>query len=344
MTMTSAEIKDGLAKRLIGQEAALGSIAPYIVAYNAGLNPEARPVASLLLLGPTGTGKTRTVEALADVLHHDETKMLRIDCGQFVLQHEIAKLLGAPPGYLGHRETAPMITQKKLDSLTSEHCPISILLFDEIEKAHNAMFEVLLSILDKAIFSLGDNTTVNFSNTLIFFTSNLGAREMYNTVTPHLGFSPADSTSDMGKKLERIGMVAMRKRFTPEFINRLDEILTYSSLTPEAIEAIFTLAVDKVRASIFKRFGQASFMLVFSDEAVKYLITKGFSPRHGARELSRTIFRQVTQPLSNLIVEHGIPPGAICKVSVAADDTIALNILDPATVDRIMKTNGVAKK
>src|SRR6202140_4355941 len=151
-----------LSQRVIGQPNATRVIVPYIQMYQAGLAPEGRPVGVFLLLGPTGTGKTKTVEALAEILHGSEKNLLKGDCGEFQMEHEVAKLIGAPPGYLGHRETQPILTQKKLNSVTSEKSVLSIVLFDEIEKAAPSMTRLLLGVLDKAVLRLGDNTAVNF--------------------------------------------------------------------------------------------------------------------------------------------------------------------------------------
>ena len=160
------EDPDGLAARLrellVGQPEAIDIIVPYVQMYQAGLAPDGRPVGVVLLLGPTGTGKTRTVEALAEVLHGSSKNLLKIDCGEFQMEHEVAKLIGAPPGYLGHRETQPMLTQAKVNAVASEESEISLILFDEIEKAAPSMTRLLLGILDKATLRLGDNSSVNF--------------------------------------------------------------------------------------------------------------------------------------------------------------------------------------
>src|SRR6201993_739833 len=163
-------------------------IVPYVQMYQAGLSPEGRPAGVFLLLGPTGTGKTRTVEALADVLHGREKHLLKVDCGEFQMEHEVAKLIGAPPGYLGHRETPPMLTQQKLGSVTSESSNLALVLFDEIEKPAPSMTRLLLGVLDKAVLRLGDNTSVNFERSMIFLTSNLGSREMLREIQPDFGF------------------------------------------------------------------------------------------------------------------------------------------------------------
>ncbi len=333
MSMTTAQLYEKLTTLVIGQNKALEAIIPYIVAHTAGLASPTRPVACMLLLGPTGSGKTKTAEALAEVLHGDEKKLIRIDCGQFALQHEVAKLIGAPPGYLGHRETSPLLTQKKLDNVTTEGCPISIVLFDEIEKAHPSIFQMLLSVTDKGSLTLGDNTSVTFNNSLLFFTSNLGAREMQRTIMPDLGFAPAQTSVN---KLDKIGMVAVRKKFTPEFINRLDEVIVYEPLGTLAIHEIFTLAIDKVRGNIFSKYGVNSFLLIFTEECSEALIKEGFSDRYGARELGRVIFRRVTKLLSNKLVDSGIAAGAVVRLYLKSDE-ILLEILDPETIKKLAK-------
>src|ERR1700751_3463737 len=177
-----------LSSKVVGQPNVINVIVPYIEMFQAGLAPENRPVGVFLLLGPTGTGKTRTVEALAEAIHGSSRNVLKMDCGEFQMEHEVAKLIGAPPGYLGHRETQPMLTQAKVNAVASEESEISLILFDEIEKAAPSMTRLLLGILDKATLRLGDNSSVNFERSLIFLTSNLGAREMNREIAPGFGF------------------------------------------------------------------------------------------------------------------------------------------------------------
>ncbi len=179
-----ADLLEQLTTRVIGQSHAMTQIVPYVQMHRAGLAPEGRPAGVFLLLGPTGTGKTRTVEVLADVLHGSERNLLKVDCGEFQMEHEVAKLIGAPPGYLGHRETQPMLSQQKLSSVTSETSNLSLILFDEIEKAAPSMTRLLLGVLDKATLRLGDNSNVNFERSLIFLTSNLGADAMRKELYP----------------------------------------------------------------------------------------------------------------------------------------------------------------
>jgi len=336
MSMTSIEIIESLQAKIIGQGASIESIVPYITAFSAGLTSDARPIGNFLLLGPSGTGKTHSVECLADVLHGDAKKLIRVDCGQFTLSHEVAKLLGAPAGYLGHRETTPLITQKRLAENTTDHCPISIVLFDEIEKAHSSLFDTLLSITDKASLSMGDNSTVSFANSLIFFTSNIGARQMAATITPELGFGIGGKSAASHTKMEKVGMVALKKKFSPEFLGRIDEVIVYNTLTYEAVKSIFTIVVDKLRSNIYKKHGDRSFLLVFSEDAISFLISKGYSDQYGARELSRILFRHVTNPLSDLVTSVGISPGAVCRVSLA-EEKIVLTVLDHDIVENALK-------
>jgi CheY-like chemotaxis protein len=287
--------------------------------FQAGLAPEGRPVGVFLLLGPTGTGKTKTVEALAEVLHGSEKNVLKVDCGEFQMEHEVAKLIGAPPGYLGHRETQPMLTQQKLASVTSEKCDLSLVLFDEIEKAAPSMTRLLLGVLDKAQLRLGDNSTVNFEKSLVFLTSNLGSREMLREINPDFGFQSAQQTErpDLTSKLQSIGLVAVRKRFSPEFVNRIDCIITYQPLSQEALTAILDHQIADLQNHVNTRLGNRSFTLEIPEEARHFLLEKGTSSEYGARELNRTIHRYLTQPLATVVATNQVNPGATVRVEVA---------------------------
>lgn len=308
----SNELASLLAERLVGQVAAINAIVPFIQMHQAGLAPEGRPVGVFMLLGPTGTGKTRTVEALAEVLHGSPKKLLKVDCGEFQMEHEVAKLVGAPPGYLGHRETTPMLNQQKLNSVTSEHSDISILLFDEIEKSASSMTRILLGMLDKANLRLGDNTTVNFEKSMIFMTSNLGAQSMAKELNPGFGFEalvPKESAGT-GKKLEHIAMAAVRRKFSPEFINRIDSVVTYQPLTPEALSSILDQHLQALQVHIDHRLGLHAFRLDVPVKTRRFLLKIGTSQEYGARELKRTLQRQIVQPLAVLLADRRIAPAA----------------------------------
>jgi CheY-like chemotaxis protein len=308
-----------LSRHVIGQLAATKAIVPYVYMYQSGLAPEGRPAGVFLLLGPTGTGKTKTVEAIAQLLHGSEKKVLKIDCGEFQMEHEMAKLIGAPPGYLGHRETVPMITQQALTDATSENCDLALVLFDEIEKGAQSLTKLLLGILDKGILRLGDNTSVNFENSLIFFTSNLGARQMMKELNPEIGFQSAipKERLTIANKLETIALGAVRKRFSPEFVNRIDAIVTYQPLDLSAIETILDHDIKRLQTHVNTRLGDRCFEIEVSAAGRQLLLRKGVSEEYGARELKRTIHRELTQPLATMVARGEIGAGSQVNVSVS---------------------------
>jgi ATP-dependent Clp protease ATP-binding subunit ClpA len=309
---------------VIGQPQAMTQIVPYVQMYRAGLAAEGRPVGVFLLLGPTGTGKTKTVEALAETLHGSEKSLLKVDCGEFQMEHEVAKLIGAPPGYLGHRETQPMFTQQKLSSVTSEGSNLSLVLFDEIEKAAPSMTRLLLGVLDKAVLRLGDNTSVNFERSMIFLTSNLGAAAMRKELCPDFGFESmvhaADATTRGAlAKLASIGMGEVRRKFSPEFVNRIDAVITYQPLSAESLAVIFNQQMAALEKHIHVRLEERAFGIELSEEARGLLLKLGTSAEFGARELKRTILRKLTQPLAALLESGRIPPESCVRVGLAAD-------------------------
>src|SRR6202050_5440672 len=233
------KLHSDLRKLVVGQNEAVEQIVSIYQTFLAGMTSPGRPLGNFLFLGPTGTGKTRLVEAAAESLVGDARSVLKIDCAEFQHSHEIAKLIGSPPGYLGHRETHPLLSQEVLNQYHTEKIKISFVLFDEIEKASDALWNLLLGVLDKATLTLGDNRRVDFSRAMIFMTSNLGAAEMGSILRPGLGFAAsevqrqaavgeADATLDA--KIARAGLEAARRKFTPEFMNRLDKVVVFRSL------------------------------------------------------------------------------------------------------------------
>jgi ATP-dependent Clp protease ATP-binding subunit ClpA len=309
------EDPDGLAARLsellVGQPEAIETIVPYVQMYQAGLSPEGRPVGVVLLLGPTGTGKTRTVEALGEVLHGSSKNLLKVDCGEFQMEHEVAKLIGAPPGYLGHRETQPMLTQAKVNAVASEESEISLILFDEIEKAAPSMTRLLLGILDKATLRLGDNSSVNFERSLIFLTSNLGAKSIQRANKPDFGFEamlPLKPFEDRAK-LQSIGLAAVRHKFSPEFVNRIDSVITYKPLDRAACEIILDQIFANFARLIHNRLGMRAFRLQCTIAGRSQLLDLGTSLEYGARELKRTVQRNFIQPVAALVAQAQVPPG-----------------------------------
>lgn len=301
-----------LAELLIGQPEAIDTISPYIQMHQAGLSPEGRPIGVVLLLGPTGTGKTRTVEALAEVLHGSSKNLLKVDCGEFQMEHEVAKLIGAPPGYLGHRETQPMLNQAKVNGVASEESDVSLILFDEIEKAAPSMTRLLLGILDKATLRLGDNSTVNFERSLIFLTSNLGAKTIQRANMPDFGFEAmmAAPPIEDNQKLQNIGMSAVKRKFSPEFVNRIDSVITYKPLDRPACDSILDHILAGFARLISNRMGMRGFRLQCTGAGRSLLLDHGTSLEYGARELKRTVQRNFIQPVAALVAQGQIPPGS----------------------------------
>ena len=304
-----------LSEKIIGQPDAMRSIVPYVRMYDAGLNGEGRPAGVFLLLGPTGTGKTRTVEVLAEAIHGSRRNMLRIDCGEYQMDHEVAKLIGAPPGYLGHRETQPLLTQARLAAISSDRSSLSIVLFDEIEKAAPSLTRLLLGVLDKGTLRLGDNNVVNFERTLLFLTSNVGARGIQGAMRPGVGF--ASMVAEPGceaSRLKEIALRAARKDFSPEFLNRVDSIITYQPLSTEALEQILELQLQELQHHVDTKLGSRGFRVNVTRRAKLFLLTKGTSPEYGAREIRRAVHTHVTQPLAQLVTAGRIKPGSSVRL------------------------------
>jgi ATP-dependent Clp protease ATP-binding subunit ClpA len=292
-----SSIAQQLAARVIGQQAAIDAIAPVIRLWEAGLNPIGRPAGVFMFLGPTGTGKTRTVEALAEIVVGNPKACIRVDCAEFQHSHEIAKLLGSPAGYLGHRETHPMLSQEVLNQYHTDKAKLSFVLFDEIEKASDSLSNLLLGILDKGTLTLGDNRKVDFTRTMVFCTSNIGADAMARSVRAPVGFSrPVDVRST-----EKIALSAAKKKWTPEFLNRIDAIVCYKPLSQESITEILDLELGELRRHINTSLGIRAFPVAVDNAAKRALIAEGISPEYGARELKRVIQRRIMQPIAALI-------------------------------------------
>src|SRR3981189_2342878 len=237
------EFEEALRSKIFSQGEALQAMVNLYQVFSAGLNPPGRPVGSLLFLGPTGSGKTRIVEAAAEILFGDPRAIIKVDCGEFQHSHEIAKLIGSPPGYLGHRETHPLITQEELSKSHTEKLKLSFLLFDEIEKANDALWQLLLGMLDRATLTLGDNRRVDLSRTVIFMTSNLGGPELMELMQGGMGFvQPKDKpATGLDEKVERAAVEAARRKFSPEFMNRLDTILVFHWLQQRQLKEILQI-------------------------------------------------------------------------------------------------------
>ena len=310
-----------LHRRIIGQDSAIRQITGIYQTFVAGMSSPGRPIGSLLFLGPTGSGKTRTVEAVAESLVGDPLAVIKIDCAEFQHSHEIAKLIGSPPGYLGHRETHPLLSQDVLNQHHTDTVKLSFVLFDEIEKASDALWNLLLGILDKATLTLGDNRRVDFSRALIFMTSNLGAAEMNAIVRPSLGFrahtvegEPLDQT--MADRVSRAGVEAARRKFTPEFLNRIDRTVVFNSLGEAELREIVDLELQSVQERIALATGSKTIHFTVNDGAKDFLLKEGTDSRYGARHLKRAVERNLVQPMSNLIATGQVQSGDQLLVEV----------------------------
>src|SRR5487761_1163011 len=311
----SREFEAALRRKIVGQEEAVQSGVDLYQVFRAGLNSPGRPVGNLLFLGPTGAGKTRVVEAAAELLFGDARAVIKIDCAEFQHSHEIAKLIGSPPGYLGHRETHPLITQEALAQYHTDKLKISFLLFDEIEKASDALWQLLLGILDKATLTLGDNRRVDLSQTMIFLTSNLGGGEITELMTGGMGFvQPMDRQGDkLDVKVERTAEAAAKKKFSPEFMNRLDKVVVFHPLRPEQLEQILEIELGMVQQRVLET-GRGQFLFRVTPPARRFLLQEGTDLKYGARHLKRAIEKFVVYPLANLLATEQIRFGDMLVV------------------------------
>jgi ATP-dependent Clp protease ATP-binding subunit ClpB len=331
------DLENKLRHLIVGQDEAIHQIVRAYQTHVAGLSPVGRPIGNFLFLGPTGSGKTRIVEATAESLLLNSRAIIKIDCAEFQHSHEIAKLIGSPPGYLGHRETHPLLSQETLNQHHTEKVKLSFVLFDEIEKASDSLWNLLLGILDKATLTLGDNRKVDFSAAMVFLTSNLGAAEMTSLLNPRLGFhAPSvDETGCDAKLSARVsgaGIAAARRKFTPEFINRLDNIVVFQSLGKEELRRIVDIELAIVQQRIQAASANKTFLVNVTDTAREFLLVEGTDFRYGARHLKRAIERLLVQPLSNLIASGQIHRGDCIRVSHDAESAALMFGREPEAI------------
>ena len=314
------EFEERLSARIVGQERAVRRMSGLYQIFLAGMNPPSRPIGTMLFLGPTGSGKTRVIEAAAEALYGDANAIVKIDCAEFQHSHEIAKLIGSPPGYLGHRETSPMLTQENLDRMHTDDLKLSLVLFDEIEKASDSLWQLLLGILDKATLTLGDNRRVDFSRSMVIMTSNLGAREMSELISGGIGFAPGKgqknpNDTDVDQKIYRTAVEAARRKFSPEFMNRIDKVVVFRSLKEHHLRSILDLELQAVQDRIMLSAG-TKFVFQCSDTAKDTLLKEGLDFKYGARHLKRSVERFLVYPLSNLVATGQIGLGDLVNVDV----------------------------
>ena len=317
------DFEERLGARIVGQERAVRRMSGLYQIFLAGMNPPNRPIGTMLFLGPTGSGKTRVIEAAAEVLFADVNAVVKIDCAEFQHSHEIAKLIGSPPGYLGHRETSPMLTQENLDRMHNDDLKLTLVLFDEIEKASDALWQLLLGILDKATLTLGDNRRVDFSKCMVVLTSNLGARDMAELITGGIGFAPGKGVkhpdTEVDQKIYRTAVEAARRKFSPEFMNRIDKVVVFRSLKEHHLRAILDLELESVQDRIMMSAG-TKFVFQCSDAAKNMLLQEGIDYKYGARHLKRAIERFLVYPLSNLVATGQIGLGDLVQIDLRGSD------------------------
>jgi len=304
------EFQQALRAKIVGQEEGVQALVDLYQVFCAGLNSPGRPVGNLLFLGPTGSGKTRIVEAAAEILFGDPRLVIKVDCAEFQHSHEIAKLIGSPPGYLGHRETHPLITQDALSASHTDKLKLSFLLFDEIEKASDALWQLLLGMLDKATLTLGDNRRVDLSQTVIFMTSNLGGGEITELMAGGYGFVKADDKpkANLDKKVERTAVEAARRKFSPEFMNRLDKVVVFHPLHRAQLEQVLDIELAMVQQRVLET-AKGQFLFRVTESAREFLLQEGTDQRYGARHLKRAIERYVVFPMANLLATEQVHCG-----------------------------------
>jgi len=342
------EFESALRRRIVGQDQAVERVVEIYQMFLAGLNPPGRPVGNLLFLGPTGSGKTRVVEAMAEALFGDPRACIKIDCAEFQHSHEIAKLIGSPPGYLGHRETHPLLTQEALNQWHTEKLKLSILLFDEIEKASDSLWQLLLGILDKATLTLGDNRRVDLSQCIIIMTSNLGAGEMCNLVDGGLGFAqkPKEVDANFDEKINRTAVEAARRKFTPEFMNRIDKSVVFRTLRSEHLQQILEIELGMVQQRILMASAANQFVFSCTPKVKSFLLHEGTDPKYGARHLKRAIERHVVFQLANLVATGQVKLGDFIRIDLSPEGRLifakeAENAMVPMLLERYGAAAGV---
>jgi ATP-dependent Clp protease ATP-binding subunit ClpB len=311
----SRHFEKKLRQRVVGQGEAVQALVDLYQMFCAGLHSPGHPVGNLLFLGPTGSGKTRTVEAAAEILLGDSRSVIKVDCAEFQHSHEIAKLIGSPPGYLGHRETHPLITQEALDASHRAHLKLSLLLFDEIEKASDALWQLLLGMLDKATLTLGDNRRVDLSQTVIFLTSNLGSSQIANLMNEGMGFiQPQDKAkAGLHVKVERTAVEAARRKFSPEFMNRLDKVVVFHPLKRAELDEVLDIELRQVQQRVLDSTARPFFFRITS-EGREFLLREGTDQRYGARHLKRAIERHMVYPIARLLATGQVQQGDVLLI------------------------------
>jgi ATP-dependent Clp protease ATP-binding subunit ClpC len=301
-------MEESLHHRVIGQDEAINAVSDAIRRARAGLKDPKRPIGSFIFLGPTGVGKTELARALAEFLFDDEDAMVRLDMSEYGEKHTVARLIGAPPGYIGYEEGGQLTEAVR-------RRPYKVILFDEIEKAHEDVFNILLQILEDGRLTDGHGRTVDFKNTVLIMTSNLGSQEFQRG---SLGFLRDAQTETEQKRLKGAIETALKNKFRPEFLNRIDEVIIFKPLSEEQIRQIVDLQMKELQ----KRLADRKITVTLTDAAKDYLAKTGFDPNFGARPLKRTIQREVENPLSKKILQGEFKEGDEVKVDLSTEGLV----------------------
>jgi len=349
--MRSPEVMDfehRLLSKVVGQERAVDRVVNMYQIFLAGMANPTRPIGNLLFLGPTGSGKTRVVEASAEILFGSPRSLIKIDCAEFQHSHEIAKLIGSPPGYLGHRETPPLLTQEAIDQHQTESAKLTFVLFDEIEKANDALWQLLLGILDKGTLTLGDNRRVDLSRCVIFMTSNLGASEMSDLMNGGIGFASNKkhdeaSLNALDAKLYRTALEVAKRKFSPEFMNRLDKVVVFRTLTESDLRRVLEIELDELQQRIVMAQTDRQFSFRCTPDTKEFLLREGTDLKYGARHLKRAIERHLVFPISNLIATGQVNHGDRLKVGFNAATGKLTFALDPMLPELLGDGNNVIR-
>lgn len=306
---------------IVGQAEAVDSLVEGYQIAKAGLSGRG-PVRNYLFLGPTGVGKTRVVEAAGEFLFQDTTSLIRVDCAEFQHSHEVAKIIGSPPGYVGFREVAPIFSRASLESLLKGGPP-GLVLFDEIEKANRALWDLLLGILDQGRLRLGDTSQVSFQNIILVMTGNIAAREFAELVEESaVGFRPKLRKVVSGKQIGDKAMKAAKRLFSPEFLNRIHRTVVFRNLTPQEIEQVLEVELKLLQKRIIDTTG-VKFSFSCSDSAKRFLIERGYSLEYGARHLRRAIETHLVLPLANLMCSGQVALGDRVLVDCHSQDGLS---------------------
>ena len=301
-------MEEVLKKRIIGQDEAVKKIADTIKRSRAGIADPNRPIGSFIFLGPTGVGKTELTKALAEFIFDDEKSLIRVDMSEFMEKHSVSKLIGAPPGYVGHEEGGTFTEMIR-------HRPYSIILFDEIEKAHPEVFNILLQILDNGRLTDAKGRLVNFKNTVIIMTSNIGAQ--YIDKMEQIGFKDVSlGSGDNYQNIKNKVLASLKDYFRPEFLNRLDDIIIFDILSQEAIREIVNIQIDIVKERLLVK----EIKMELAEEALSYLAKEGYNPHYGARPLKRLIQNQILTPIASSMISKNLSKGDTVYVSLKGEN------------------------